>query len=222
MTQTQQSARADARTSHDAIPYTAGFAGAMIGGILWALVAGVFDLELGWIAWGIGGLVGLLMTKTSAVRGKKVATVAAACAVLGLVVGKSLLHEFVMKPAVIASLAEQEEAATYVAVYRMRGQGSFSPTVQAELDALAEQDTLPDALWAQMMEEAQVAVDSMPEPTRDSLALAYGELSLASVTWLEQARWHFSAFDILWFLLAVSTAWSMLAKPAEEQTETLE
>jgi hypothetical protein len=188
----------------------------MAGGILWAVVGGILDAEIGWVAWGIGGLVGLLMSKASDARGRKVATVAAACAVLGLVVGKSLMQEYVIKPAVIESLAQEDDAAMYATSYTMRNDSSFSPAVQAELNALAELDTVPDALWAQMMAEAQGAVDSMPQPARDSAALAYAQLSMASVPWLQQALWNLSPFDALWFLLAVSTAWGMLVKPKEE------
>lgn len=203
----------------DTIPYFAGIAAALIGGIIWAVVAGVFDVEFGWIAWGIGGLVGLFMTKTSDVRGKKAATVAAACAVLGLVVGKSLLHEYVVKPAVVESLKQEEGAAVYATAFFMRSDSSFTPPVQEELNAVAEGDTISDDLWSRMMAEAQARVDALPADGKDSAALAYAELSLASVGWMEQARWHFSAFDALWFLLAVSTAWSMLAKPKEEVAE---
>jgi ABC-type xylose transport system permease subunit len=188
----------------------------MAGGIIWAVVSGVLDAEIGWVAWGIGGLVGLLMSKTSEARGRKVATVAAACAVLGLLVGKSLMHEYVTKPAVIESLSKEEGAAMYATSFAMRGTGSYSPAVQAELNALAESDTVPDALWAQMMAEAKEAVDAMPPAAQDSAALVYAQLSLASVTWLQQAQWHLTPFDALWILLAVSTAWSMLVKPKEE------
>lgn len=204
---------AAAPATQDSIPYFAGIAAALVGGIVWALIAGLLDVEVGWVAWGIGGLVGLLMTKTSDARGKKAATVAAACAVLGLLVGKSLLHEYVVKPSVMESLMEEEDAAVYVATLRMRNDGSYSDSVQAELDAVPDGDTLSDALWERMLDESRAAVEAMSPEARDSLTTTYAEMSLASIPLMEQVRWHFSAFDALWILLAVSTAWGMLAKP---------
>lgn len=204
----------------DSIPYFAGIAAALLGGIAWALIAGLLDMEIGWVAWGIGGLVGLLMTKTSDARGKKAATVAAGCALLGLLVGKSLLHEYVVKPAIVESLTSEPDAAVYVASLGMRRDSSYSESVQAELNAVPEGDTLSDALWERMLQETRTAVAEMSPEARDSLTATYAAMTMASIPLMEQVRWHFSAFDALWVLLAVTTAWGMLAKPLEPEGES--
>jgi hypothetical protein len=195
-------------------PILAGAGAGVLGGAGWALIVALTDLEVGWVAWGIGGLIGFAMTRTTAQRSIQLATIAAVIAILSLLIGKVLIQQFVTRPAFGRSLRESPQAVASAAAWRLREQESFPPELQARLDALAEADTLPDALWEEMVAAGQVHAATLTEADRAELATAYVESVQAQVTPWQQLRWGFSLWDLLWFGLAVSTAWGMLKPTA--------
>ncbi|MBI5433776.1 MAG: hypothetical protein HZA52_13170 [Planctomycetes bacterium] len=87
-----------------------GALGALIGGAVWALVAIAFDLELGYLAIGVGMLAGYgVFLGAGKKRGRSLQFVAVGCAVLGLVLGKYLIvaHVFVTEyPELVTSYVD--------------------------------------------------------------------------------------------------------------------
>lgn len=84
------------------VPAMAGGAlGALIGGLIWGMIALGTGYEIGWIAWGIGWLTGVgVVTFARGRRGRPLQLVAVASAVLGIMIGKyfaffGLLKEYV-------------------------------------------------------------------------------------------------------------------------------
>jgi hypothetical protein len=75
--------------------------GAVIGGVVWGMIAAGTGYEIGWVAWGIGWLTGVgVVTFARGRRGRPLQLVAVASAVLGIMIGKyfaffSLLKEYV-------------------------------------------------------------------------------------------------------------------------------
>lgn len=203
-------------SAHDQIPLLAGTAGALLGGALWALIAGLTDREVGYVAWGIGGLTGFLMAKASQARGRGPALAAAAFAAFGLLFGKVLLHQFVLRPGFVREVVSDEEARVGAAAWHLRREHAFPPAIQTELDAVPEADTLSDALWERMLAAGREYLDTLPEPRRNAVVMSFANASLANVPMATQLSWHFSPFDLLWFFLALTTAYRMLAGPAEE------
>jgi hypothetical protein len=190
-------------------PSLAGGVAAVLGGAIWAGIVALTDMEVGWVAWGVGGLVGFAMSKATTMRSAQVAGIAAGMAVLGLLCGKVFIQIFVTRPAFEQGLRESENAVTSVVAWSMREDKAFPPETQAKLDALGENDTLPDALWEEMNVAARAEADGLTEEEKDGMRDHYVNTILADVGPWEQLRWGFSLYDLLWFGLAVTTAWRM-------------
>lgn len=76
----------------------AGAVMALAAGGIWFGIAKVTGYELGWLAWGVGGLVGLAVTVTGGAGSTIAAGVAAVEAICGIVFGKMLITSFMIMP----------------------------------------------------------------------------------------------------------------------------
>ena len=74
----------------------AGLAAAIVGGVIWALIVRWSDYEIGFVAWGIGFIVGTAVVfGAQQVRGVPLQVIAVVLALLGIVVGKYLAFVWV-------------------------------------------------------------------------------------------------------------------------------
>ncbi len=71
-------------------PLAAGLVAAVVGGVVWGLIVKWTDYEVGFVAWGIGFLVGLAVVTAARTRGLVLQVVAVLCALLGILIGKYL------------------------------------------------------------------------------------------------------------------------------------
>lgn len=205
------SALPDRQVDDDLIrPILFGGVAALVGGAIWAGIVALTNFEVGWVAWGIGGLVGFAMRKATLLRNALVAGIAAGLAILGLLAGKVMIQVFVTRPAFEKALREDDNAVASVLAWNMREEKQFSPELQAKLDALGENDTLPDTLWEEMTAAANVEAEGLTEEERNDMKEHYVSSVLADVGPWQQLGWGFSLYDLLWFALAVSTAWRMM------------
>src|SRR5918998_2477573 len=75
----------------------AGLVAAIVGGVVWGLIVKWTHYEVGFVAWGIGFLVGIaVVTATRGTRGPVFQVVAVACALLGILLGKYLSFAWVL------------------------------------------------------------------------------------------------------------------------------
>ena len=76
----------------------AGLAAAIVGAVVWGLIVKWTDYEVGFVAWGIGFLVGIaVLGATRGVRGLPFQVIAVACALVGILVGKYLSFAWVLQ-----------------------------------------------------------------------------------------------------------------------------
>jgi hypothetical protein len=68
----------------------AGLVAAIVGGVVWGLIVKWTEYEVGFVAWGIGFLVGLAVVTAARTRGLVLQVVAVVCALLGILIGKYL------------------------------------------------------------------------------------------------------------------------------------
>ncbi|HXF96407.1 MAG TPA: hypothetical protein VNI61_09935 [Gemmatimonadales bacterium] len=186
-----------------------GAVAALVGALIWTAVVKLTNYEVGWVAWGIGALVGLTMAKMTPARSGTLGVYAALLAALGLATGK------VMQLKATASSAHQEivadqEALTHAFLLDMRTGESFSPEVNAELAQLGPRDTVPDLLWGSMMAEARQRMDGAPPQERERVARAMVTQIVGGMSITEQFMATLSLFDALWFFLALGTAWKFM------------
>jgi len=192
----------------------AGFGAAVLGGIAWAVVVGLTDYEIGFAAWAMGGLVGFAMARSTPQRGTPIAAAAAALAIAGLLVARILIAQFVIPNSGVDEVMGDPELMTQAVVIDMQFNGGFPDDILSELEALADDDTLSDALWGRMVDAADVRLQSMTDEERESTARQFTLMAIGSTSLADRIAAQLGPFDALWVLLAVSTAWGMLKKPA--------
>lgn len=91
-------------------------AGAVVGAVIWCVVAVATGYELGWIAWGLGGLAGLGMRLGYREENARAGAVATVIAVGGIFLGKILVFAFVIYAAVTGNTSNIEILRANVAI----------------------------------------------------------------------------------------------------------
>jgi hypothetical protein len=196
------------------------FAG-LAGGVAWALLVRFTGYEIGYVAWGIGLFVGYAMARVTPARSRSLAVAAALISVFALFTGKALI--FVGSTGLIAEeYASDEELMRGGIAWQMYGDRELAPSTVAEVEAtFAAGDTLSDSVWEAMNEEAAAKLAGLTEEERAVVAAQLASAYVADVGVLAGVGMQLSAFDLLWLLLAVSTAFRMLS-PGQALVETAE
>ena len=194
-----------------------GFGGALFGGAvaalvgagIWTLLVKLTDHEIGWVAWGVGALVGAVMAKMTPVRGSTIGVYAAVLAALGLATGKIMTVRAVGMPAAQEMMTGDSELLTQAFAWDMRQRENYSPEINQALVRLGD-DTIPDGLWGRMLAEATVRRDAAPAEEQERVAKGYVTAVFGAVSFTEQFGASLSLFDFLWFFLAIGTAFKVM------------
>lgn len=189
----------------------AGVVAAFLGGGLWAAIVVVTHYEVGWVAWGVGALVGIAMARMTSARGRHVAMLGALLAGLGLVTGKLLIVTFAARPGIAREIVNDPALLTQAALFELRETRALPESVQTRLDALASTDTLPDDLWAAMEAAGAEHAASASTADRERMARGFASMVTASVGTSGLLRAQLSPWDLLWLFLALTTAWRLLS-----------
>jgi hypothetical protein len=96
------------------------------------------------------------------------------------------------------------------ALHELDVAGGMPAPIQAQLAAMSDADTLSDALWMEMLDASAAYVGEAGPAERERIAVQYARLVLGNVGLLEQLQMQLSPWDLLWFGLAVTTAWRLL------------
>lgn len=188
----------------------AGLVAALIGGAVWAAIAIFGNLEVGWVAWGIGAAVGGAMALTTPARSRKLAVVAAMLALVGLAAGKAMTFAGSAGP-IAEEIMEEDGYMQGMTAWQMYAEGALSPDLQtAVADTEARGDTLTDALWADMLEEAEGRLAAMSEEDRRALARETAGGMIRQMGIVEGMKAQLSGFDFLWIALALATAFRIM------------
>ncbi len=193
--------------------------GGAIGAAIWTGVAYSMNLESGFIAWGVGILAGIGMavgagnyaSQTTGV----VAALVAAVAVLG---GKyGAVHYAVgdiMKGVESVAITD-EDAQVYMAdqlveEYKAQGKALKWPEGMTAEDA-SEQAHYPTALWADMSNRWSKMSPSAREEYRAGVQEQFRQMVTLARSEIEKEGFSasFTPFDLLWFGLALATAFKL-------------
>ena len=213
----------------------ASFIGALVGGAIWAGIVYVTDYELGIVAWVIGILVGFSATLFTEERSVRLGLIAAAMAVIGILIGKVLIVKWAMAPELAKIFQSAEitpediqlalndpEEMFYVACITLVINGEFTQEYADQVsESYGENDpTLPTEQiakgrvqvqsllkgWTRAEKQAAVR-DAYTWMTENAAALA--EEIVSQIGLIESIKATLSFWDILWFLLAVSSAFKL-------------
>ncbi len=195
-----------------ASPVLAGILVGIPAAVVWALIAYFTGYEIGWVAWGVGALVGFAVAKSAHEPSASLGPTAAAIAVGSLLLAKILILEFALPPILQAELLKNRDATMGMFVLDMTAHKSFSPELQAALD---QADARPDALTDEqqvdmqqkMRAEVLARVGSATRAEKERVARASADNILKEMGFFGALKDLFSLFDLLWMFLAVSSAY---------------
>ncbi len=196
----------------------AGLGAALIGGIGWTMITAITGYEVGYAAWALGGLVGFGMAHTTERRDTVAAGSAAALALVGLLIARVLIGEFVLGNSSLDDVLADEQLMVQAVTLDLQFNGGFPKDVQARYDAIPDGDTISDALWEEMVLAASTHLRALSEDERIGLAEQFTGFAFAQVGLLGRVTAQMGPFDLLWAFLAVSTAWGMMKQKQEPAT----
>jgi len=188
-----------------------GLAAAVLGGLVWAGVVLYASLEVGWVAWGVGLLVGVSMARITRERSRALGMWAAGIAATGLLVGK-LMVTVGSTGAVATAILGDEDWMKGGLAWEMYSDDALPDEITRELDAtLAAGDTISDVLWSRMLDAAGPRFAQLNEEEKQELAQAQAGNLIAQLGVVGGVLVQVGPWDLLWFGLAVVTAFQMVA-----------
>jgi hypothetical protein len=211
-----------------------GIGGGAIGAAIWAAIGHFTGYEVGWIAWGVGGLVGLgvrtfgatemasfdrstrqrVVRRVPAVAPAMAGIIAAVIAIGSVVGGKYLVVRLALSdmlanaPEIETSEAMIASLADQIVFEREEAGQSVTFPPGKEFETAARQGDYPPGLWS----EAEARWTSMsPEEQRELSEglVAMREAFVGSIGTGAIVASSFGLFDLLWFGLAGWTAFKL-------------
>lgn len=194
-----------------------GIAG-LVGALIWGGIAYGANVELGWIAWGIGALVGFACIKGGG-HGTGLAVASGAVALLSIVAGKWFAIDLILPNAARESLVASGAKDAYTskvelsAAWKALGE---TPT-EDEFDAFAVEFGIDVA------DAAEFRTTVLPELVKleehgsfDAWLDAKVSAFVDEAPRTEALKNSFEFLDIIFLLLGVGTAFGMVAKHTED------
>jgi hypothetical protein len=191
----------------------------LIGAAIWAAIGYFANAEVGYVAWGIGLLVGvgvaaLAKGSMDGVTG----AIAAACAVGGVVLGKYLVVHFLVADAIPAELIQVDAG---IMINRMSWEVAEEHEAKQKpimvngkamtVEEIENVDDLPQAI----RDEAKKRWTALsPDEQSEKMDAHQAEMKAMFAGVADEARNEgfmnsFGAFDLLWLFLAVGTAFKI-------------
>ncbi|MEM7416685.1 MAG: TerB family tellurite resistance protein [Gemmatimonadota bacterium] len=216
-----------------------GLAAGAVGAAVWAGVVAFANYEIGWIAWGVGGLVGYAVAFGNSDR-QRSPTAAGALAVgitvLSIVAGKYAAVQLVMPDdqeivdMFVGNLEDEELAITYVAddvVVEFRQderdvawpEGVDPTQASSQADYPADVWAVAEERWAGWTEAERSAFrDEVGEQIRTNVEASLPEIRAAMTG--GGFMGSFSPMDLLFFGLGMVTAWGVgSGKKSQEEIQ---
>jgi len=210
------------------------FGGALVGAIIWLVIAKATGFEIGFIAWGVGGLAGVGMTVFTDRRSAGLGVLAAVFAICGIFMGKMFVAKWVVLPMLaeearqfevtdehIADMVEDPNMMFCVACLVVADDGGFEEELAWKAVAVRMSDEVPPEAVEQtesIRQEASELLDSWSEGEKRGAARAQaGRLMAKIMGILSESKLGlaiafiatFSLMDILWFLMALASAYKI-------------
>lgn len=200
-----------------------GAIGGAIGAAIWAAVAYFLNVEIGWIAWGVGGLVGLGTALGTGGGHPAAGVLAVAITVVSILGGKYASIQLALggeKEEIVESalgqLGDEEYVVSWIAneiasERENAGEEVAWPDPPEEGDGSIESEYPPD-IWAeaegrwQSLTPAEQGARRAEIETeiRENFEVFFGEFDM-----IEAIKGSMGALDILFFALAIGTAWQL-------------
>lgn len=214
-----------AESAFSPLALVSAFGAAVVGAAIWAGIAYFTDYEIGWIAWIVGGLVGLGTTAAGG-RGVAMAGAAALLALVGIFGGKLTGMHFATQK----GIAQQADTNLTRAAYeRLVTNARDWHALGADVPDAALATFMVDHAWTNASSAEQVAGEELSffrAETGPGL-LAFHAASPSYDDWrademerarvglgdlLDDAVEGLNSIDLVFAFLGLATAWSMVMK----------
>ncbi len=219
-------------TGRTVVSWLVGGVVAGVGGLLWFVVF-LFGFELGLLAWGIGGLTGFTVAAINRQYSVTAGIGAAVVALSGISIGKGLIYLAMLGASMLPDAVDTfgnamkdvvlNDPVAFRETYslHMHEERLFEPELQARIDAVPEDEFFDEQLIndidqaaasrisAMSQDDKQAFVDEMfsfEEEVESDPELAADVDELRNLDPLAET---FSLWDLLWFPLALGTAYQI-------------
>ncbi len=188
-----------------AVAMIGGLVAAIIGAFVWAGIVYGTGYEVGYVAWGVGLLVGIVMVGLAKTANAGLGVSAAAFAALGLIVGKLLIVQWAMGGAVADELLAMPQMDRVIVTQKLLEEGELDADIAEALNDDSVEELNP-AMEARLNAAVDARLASTSKEELRVLAVNMSKASLAQVSFAERISWTLSPWDFLWFGLALFTA----------------
>jgi phosphate/sulfate permease len=207
-----------------------GILGGLVGAVIWAGISCFTGYEIGWIAWGVGGLVGLGCTWGGQGGGRPLGVVAVVITLVSIVAGKyaavelSIRREIGSREEVLQSaltnLQKNDMVVSYLADEIIEQREAQGETIQwpsgVNPEEANQQSDYPPAIWSEAAskwdgmsaQEREQYRDQLEEQIRTNIQAFFSGVSTYGF------RNSFGVMDLLFFGLAVATAFKIATREA--------
>jgi predicted lipid-binding transport protein (Tim44 family) len=221
----QQNPTPQAKPS-DESPLLAGIIAGILLAVLWAFLVWLTHDRIALAAWGIGGLIGVTLAKSSRKPNASLGILAGGVTLGAVVLAKMLILAFLLPQIMRNEILRDRQATTTMFMVDMRTQRSFSPELQAAIDSQAARDSQaaidsqvhdgPDTrplggfeLSYRMMKEAGARAAAAGRAERERVVRMNTDSLLAHTGFFALLSGMFGIWDLTWLGLGMSTAWKL-------------
>lgn len=212
-----------------------GVLGGLAGAAIWAGISCFTGFEIGWIAWGVGGLVGLGCVWGSQGSGRTLGSIAVVITLLSIVAGKYAAVELSIRreigsqeevlQSVLADLEKVETVISYLADEIVRERQSRGETIKwpagVEPEQASQQADYPPVVWSEAAsiwegmstQEREQYRDQVEENVRTNIEAFFS--SISTTGFLSS----FGVMDLLFFGLAVATAFKIATRESTTEVQ---
>ncbi len=183
--------------------------------VVWVGLVYVTHHPVGVAAWGVGGLLGLVVAKVATPPTKASGALAAVLTFFTVLLAKVVVVVVALQPIIRQELANSPASLTIVFLLEKTAHKSFSPELQATINA--RPDLVADTtlfgpgyeLREQMIHEAAVEARASSFDERNRLIHVYFDKFLDRLGFWVLLWKTFGVLDLLWIGLGISTAWTL-------------
>ena len=196
-------------------PLLAGLLVSIVIVVVWVGLVYVTHHPVGIAAWGVGGLLGIVVAKVAKPPTKATGALAAVLTLVTVLLAKVVLVVAALQPMIRQAIANDPGSLTALFLVEKIQQKSFSPELQATINA--RPDLVADStffgpgheLREQMLEEAGAAAKASSFAERDRLVHVHFDRFIDKLGFWVLLLSTFGLLDVLWIGLGMSTAWTL-------------
>lgn len=186
-----------------------GFLAAVAAAAAWAAVAIFTHYEIGWLAWGVGALVGAACLVGAKVASTQLGVVAVAIAIFSLLIAKLMIFQWAAPAELRNEVLNNPAMMQQAAQLHLMATGGYPPELLKEAEEMPEDSPQWPELQTKFEAVATEKLAAMTQEEKQAAAQVMTDLVLAQVSATERVQAMLSPMDALWSILAIVSAWGI-------------